>query len=342
MYVCMYVYVYVYVCILTQTHTHILVHIYARTCMCSIVIIIRKATHTCKRIYIYIYIYISIPWCLTRHAYLCLCIHRATCIKNIQKRIIPAQNSHISTRWFLRVHVHLPCVNQYSAILSRISYHLTVHWQNTNTLKSSYFVIVSVRASSLCYTRRFWAGFYTVGHKYPYISALVSVCVQASASCYIQRCGVWFHTVLYWSGRTKIPYNNALVSVCAGIVIMLYSAILSRISYCFVLEWKDKIPYNNALVSVCAGIFLMLYSAILSKIHHGDSSSVGWIPIMIVCALHGFNGIYYAQVRHTNIHTYIHTYIYTQILIIVRCMVSTAFTMLRSGMHAHMYTYIRM
>eukprot|EP00290_Baffinella_frigidus_P019866 CAMPEP_0180220320 /NCGR_PEP_ID=MMETSP0987-20121128/19043_1 /TAXON_ID=697907 /ORGANISM="non described non described, Strain CCMP2293" /LENGTH=256 /DNA_ID=CAMNT_0022181191 /DNA_START=209 /DNA_END=979 /DNA_ORIENTATION=- len=50
------------------------------------------------------------------------------------------------------------------------------------------------------------------------------------------------------------------------------------------------------------GIFLMLHSSVASKIKLGDASSVGWIPIATVFALHGFNGIYYAQKVTGNTH----------------------------------------
>lgn len=43
------------------------------------------------------------------------------------------------------------------------------------------------------------------------------------------------------------------------------------------------------------GILLTLYAALVAKIHHADSVSVGWIPLLTVLILHGWNGLYYAQ-----------------------------------------------
>ena len=55
-----------------------------------------------------------------------------------------------------------------------------------------------------------------------------------------------------------------------------------------VLTWQCRCDLNYYIDG--SGIFLSLYAAIVSKISMGDSSTVGWIPIMIVTALHGFNG----------------------------------------------------
>ena len=43
------------------------------------------------------------------------------------------------------------------------------------------------------------------------------------------------------------------------------------------------------------GMLLCLNHAIVSKIAHGDSVSVGWIPILFMSTLHGWNGLYYVQ-----------------------------------------------
>ena len=43
------------------------------------------------------------------------------------------------------------------------------------------------------------------------------------------------------------------------------------------------------------GMLLCINHAIVSKLSHGDEVSVGWIPILIMSCLHGWNGLYYAQ-----------------------------------------------
>ena len=42
-------------------------------------------------------------------------------------------------------------------------------------------------------------------------------------------------------------------------------------------------------------MLLCLNHAVVSKLTKGDDVSVGWIPILMVCTLHGWNGLYYAQ-----------------------------------------------
>jgi len=43
------------------------------------------------------------------------------------------------------------------------------------------------------------------------------------------------------------------------------------------------------------GMLLCLNHAVVSKVHFGDDVSVGWVPILMVVLLHGWNGLYYAQ-----------------------------------------------
>ena len=43
------------------------------------------------------------------------------------------------------------------------------------------------------------------------------------------------------------------------------------------------------------GMLLCINHAIVSKISHGDDVSLGWLPLLIMSSLHGWNGLYYAQ-----------------------------------------------
>jgi hypothetical protein len=71
-------------------------------------------------------------------------------------------------------------------------------------------------------------------------------------------------------------------------------------------------------------MLLCLNHALVSKLAHGDGVSIGWVPILIMCSLHGWNGLYYAQrvcgersidacmhvCMHACIHTCIHAYMH--------------------------------
>mmetsp|Transcript_3930 Transcript_3930/g.8969 ORF Transcript_3930/g.8969 Transcript_3930/m.8969 type:complete len:159 (+) Transcript_3930:2-478(+) len=104
---------------------------------------------------------------------------------------------------------------------------------------------------------------------------------------------------LFRWGRVCDGMNTFVCGVPGGLDYVL----LSLVKW----GWMEKITekrLNMWLQTLIRwpGIFLMLYFSIASKIKLGDASSVGWLPIATVCALHGFNGIYYAQKVTGNTH----------------------------------------
>ena len=54
------------------------------------------------------------------------------------------------------------------------------------------------------------------------------------------------------------------------------------------------------------GILLVLYNAVICRLHGGEAVPVGWLPLATVTALHGFNGLYYAQRVCGNTYVYEH------------------------------------